>query len=209
MDTEMDTQIDADIDTQDHKSIKDGSEKNYKKTKAKFTQNRVKRKKELIGMLLLLLLVAVLIAGVRLLESKETKPESRMRDVNAIIGQVEGKSDEEIQSELNRIVEKGMFNISINSDIVMEDGTSEAELRIENVPGNQYLMGVDITLDESGEVIYSSGILEPNHYIQKAALKRPLEKGVYSATALFGAYDMEQEEKVGEAGAEIKIIVKN
>lgn len=122
-------------------------------------------------------------------------------------GQLENKSPEEIQAELNRQVEEGMFNISIASVTQFADGASEGELRIENVPGNRYLMQVTIQLDDTGQVIYESGIIEPDHHIQRDRLAVDLPAGDYDATATFTALDPQTEEEVGKAAARTKIQV--
>ena len=132
---------------------------------------------------------------------------SSLRDPNGSLGQLEGKTSEEIQAELDRQVEEGMFNISIASAVEFADGTSEGALKIENVPGNRYLMQVTITDDATGQVVYTSGILDPNYHIQNAKLDVDLEPGVYDCTALFTALDPETEEEVGHAAAKITITV--
>ena len=131
------------------------------------------------------------------------------RDPNAAVGQLENKTPEEIQAELDRIVEEGMFNISIASMVQLEDGASEAELRIENVPNNPYLMKVELNRDDTGETIYTSGMIEPNHHIQKAKLDVDLDAGEYPCTAVFYAYDKQSEELVGQAAAKLTVLVQN
>ena len=124
-------------------------------------------------------------------------------------GQLENKTPEEIQAELDREVEEGMLSISINSYLEMEDGSSDAELRIENSPANNYKMQVDIVLQDTNELIYTSDILEPNSHIQSAKLLVDLPKGSYSCLAKFYALDLETDEGVGEARAQIFIDVLN
>lgn len=68
-------------------------------------------------------------------------------------------------------------------------------------------MQVLITLDDTGELIYETGLIEPNHHIQSAKLDVELEKGEYLATAVFNAYDPETEEYIGSAGAKLTITV--
>ena len=131
------------------------------------------------------------------------------RDPNAAVGQLEGKTQEEIQAELDRIVEEGMFNISIASTVQLADGASEAELRIENVPNNPYLMKVELARDDTGETIYTSGMIEPNHHIQKAKLDVDLDAGEYPCTAVFYAYDKNDEQLVGQAAAKLTGLVEN
>ena len=130
------------------------------------------------------------------------------RDPNAAVGQYEGKTQEEIQAELDKIVEEGMFNISVNSTVTMASGSDEAELRIENIAANHHLMSVEITRDDTGEVIYTSGIIEPGYYIQSVPLLVTLAKGAYESTAVFTAYDAETEAPAGQAAAKITITVQ-
>ena len=129
-------------------------------------------------------------------------------DPNAKDGPLPGRTQEEIQAELNRIVEEGMFNISIASVVVMEQSSRKAPVKIENIAANHHLMSVVITLDETGEQIYSSGLIEPGYHIQTAPLSRPLKKGYYSATAVFTAYYAEDEKPAGQAAVKINIEVK-
>lgn len=130
-------------------------------------------------------------------------------DPNAQNGQAPYKTQEEIQAELDRTVEEGMFNISIASAIQFEDGASEGTAYIENVPGNHYLMKVTITDDDSGEVLYESGVLKPNQFIEKIALAKDLDAGMYPATATFTAMDETTYEEIGRAAAKVSINVAN
>ncbi len=154
---------------------------------------------------IVLAVVAVIVAALFAFQS--CGGVSSLRDPNGSLGQLEGKTTEEIQAELDRQVEEGMFNISIASNVEFADGQSEGELKIENVPGNRYLMQVTITDDATGQVLYTSGILDPNYHIQKAKLDVDLEPGTYNCTALFTALDPETEEQVGQAAAKMTINV--
>ena len=129
------------------------------------------------------------------------------RDPNAALGQLEGKTPEEVQAELDRIVEEGMLNISIASVIEFADGTAPGTAYIENVPGNHYAMKVRIVLDDTGDVVYESGGLKPGTYIETITLSQDLEPGSYPATATFAAYNMDTLEEVGQAGANINLEV--
>lgn len=134
---------------------------------------------------------------------------SNLFDSSARDGQAPYKTDEEIQAELNRVVEEGMFNISIASVIQFEDGQSNGTAYIENVPGNHYLMQVTITDDDSGDVLYESGVLKPNQFIENITLAKDLDAGTYSATATFKALDETTYDEVGQAAAKVTINVLN
>ncbi|MEG2189661.1 MAG: hypothetical protein RRY08_07485, partial [Christensenella sp.] len=134
----------------------------------------------------------------------------RQRDLDAAMGQLPYKSEEEVQAAINSVVEDGMFNISINSTPSFENGNAEGTLGIENIPANRYLMQVNITLDDTGEMIYESGLIEPGYFIESAKLKVPLARGIYPATAIFTAIDPNDErDTVGTGSAKIVISVQN
>lgn len=128
-------------------------------------------------------------------------------DSNAQAGQAPYKTEEEIQAELDRIVEEGMFNISISTLIEFETGTSEGIAYIENVPGNRHHMQVTITLDETGEEVYKSDGIAPGNYVESITLSRDLDPGTYDATATFVAIDQETLEEVGRAAAKVQLVV--
>ena len=151
-------------------------------------------------LLLLLLLIAAAIACFFLLDCGGSKR-------SGVAGQLEGKSASEIQSELDRVVEEGMFNISIASSVQMAHGTDEAELRIENVPGNRYLMRVVIIEEATGEKLYETDLIEPNFHIQKDTLDVALDAGVHTCLAVCTAYDPGTEEEIGQAAARMSIQV--
>ena len=153
------------------------------------------------------IVVAVLLVVVALLVAFRSCSSEPLRDPNAELGQLDGKTDEEIQAELDRVVEEGMFNISIANFVEFDDGSAEGEVRIENVPSNRYLMKVEIVRDDTGETVYTSGLIEPNHHIQKAKLDVPLEAGEYPSTAVFYACDAQTEELVGQAAAKLTLKV--
>lgn len=129
-------------------------------------------------------------------------------DESAKAGQAPYKTDEEIQAELNRVVEEGMFDISIASVIEFDTPSALGTAYIENVPGNRYDMRVSIALDSTGDEVYRSGGLAPGTYVESIALEEALEPGTYEATATFEALDRETHETVGTAGAKVTLVVK-
>lgn len=151
----------------------------------------------------LVALVAVVCAVLLALSMCSEEKSRRQGDA----GQLEGKSDAEIQAELDRVVEEGMFNISIASVVEFASGSAEGDLRIENVPGNRYLMRVSIVRNDTGQQIYTTDMIEPNHHIQRDALDVDLPQGSYECTALFEALDPDTEELVGQAAAVITLNV--
>lgn len=128
-------------------------------------------------------------------------------DDDATFVSFEGMTDEEINDELNRQVDKGMMNIQIASTITFQDGSSEGAARIKNTEANERDMKVVITLDSTGEVVYESGAIGPGQGIEKIRLATSLPEGSYKATAMFTGYNLETHKEMGSAGAAINLEV--
>ena len=132
---------------------------------------------------------------------------SSLFDPHARTGQAPYKTEAEIQAELDRTIEEGMFNISIASTIEFESGTSEGTAYIENVPANHYNMQVTITDDATGDELYQSGVLAPNQYIENITLSKDLEPNTYECTATFRALDPTTYDEIGQTAAKISLVV--
>jgi len=157
-----------------------------------------------------IVLVGVLAAAALLVWNgffRETGYDRYQFDTDAMEGRIQRMSDEEIQQELDRVVEEGMFNISIASSIVFESPDGEGQARIENIEANRYHMQVDIVLDETQEVIYSSKLIRPGYSIEYITLDKQLEPGEYDVTAMFSAITQEEMQLFGQAAAQIRIYV--
>lgn len=181
----------------------------YRATKGYRAEKQAKRKQTPAFYIVLVIAVLAIVVAGFLVFRTFFADQSSTRDPNAALGQLANKSQDEVQAELNRAVEEGMFNISIAPVVDMADGQSEAELRIENVPGNRYLMQVEIARDDTGEVVYKTGLIEPNHHIQRTKLDADLDAGTYPCTASFYAHDVDTEELIGQAAAKMTITVQS
>ena len=165
-----------------------------------------RRKRTVKRIITAVVVVLVLLFGAALVWQAAHAPDALEKSVRAELGQLEGKSNEEIEEALNRVVEEGYMNISINVNPTFVNGKLEGTLQIENGPANKYDQYVTITRDDTGEIIYVSGLLPPNHHIQEDVLLVDLDAGDYPCTATFTAYDEEQNE-VGMASARITVTV--
>lgn len=172
-------------------------------------QEKKKKNKRILVIIGLLLLLFGLI-GILLLNKKKAEVYGKyIFDEAAVAGRIQNMSEDEIQDELNRVVAEGMFNISIASSVVYDLEAGEGQARIENILANHYNMQVDIVLDETGETIYSSGLIQPGYAIDKISFDHELEPGEYPATAVFKAITTDDYLLYGSAAAQIRIYVLN
>ena len=130
------------------------------------------------------------------------------QDANATDGGIDGKSQEELQEELNKIVEEGMINISMNLNPVFANGAADGNLLIVNEEINRHPQVVEIYRDDTDELIYRSGVIPVGSKIEKGKLNVDLPAGQYACTAYFNSVDENTGELLGKAGAAIEITVQ-
>ena len=174
--------------------------------------DRNKKMAKIVGIVVLILLI--LFAGMFAIgKYKATHNDDYLleQSVKAELGELEVMTDNEKIMALNELVEQGQMTMGINMNPVFLNGKSEGTLHIENGKENKYAQEVVITLNETGEVIYRSGLLRPNYFIKEDVLLKDLPQGNYECTATFISYDEEmvkgQQVKVGQGAAKIRISV--
>jgi hypothetical protein len=174
-----------------------------------------KRKKGKLAVIIAVIVaLLVLVFGGLFLYSKQNDDLASLEnEVKAELGQLENKSNDEVQAALNEIIEEGTIRVSINMNPVFPTGESNGTLQLENHPNNHYNLRCVITADTNGdgeeEELYHSGLMPVNSHIQEDVLSVDLDKGEYPATATFTAYDVDTDKEVGVVVAQIRISVLN
>ena len=123
-------------------------------------------------------------------------------------GTLAGKTRHELQGMLDKIMDEGMVNVSMNSVVVFDDGTAEGSLGVENISANRYYVRVVLKNDADGSVLYESQGLKPGQYIDKIKLNKDLPAGEYACTATEIITDPETLEDIGQVDVAVKLIVK-
>ena len=164
-----------------------------------------RKKKRWILWLLLLLLLAAIAIGIYFFLNKDDPQSVHSRDLMPAIRDADDRSTAEIAQEL---ADANYFTLMINPTVTFSDGKSHGNLGIINPATNVYPIAVEIKLDDTEELIYSSGGVLPNQEILEARLDKPLSKGNYEATATVKIYDPETKEQQGVTQAAIKITVE-
>ena len=130
-------------------------------------------------------------------------------DDSAVVGGWNEADTEKIVASLNEKVEEGMINISMNTSPNFNDGTSEGNLMIVNDGVNRYPQVVEITRNDTNELIYKSGAIPVGSKIESAKLNADLDKGTYDCTAMFYNVDPNTGAYLGCAGAIINLTILN
>lgn len=179
-------------------------------------KNKIKNKKAVRLIITCIIVLLSLIIGIFFLcrgcsknpEESDTTTKFVIDDEAVEGGWVEA-DEEEIRENLNKSVEAGYINISMNTTPYFKDGTSEGNLMIVNEDINKYPQKVVITRNDTGEVIYESKGIPVGSKIEKAKLSVDLSAGIYECTAMFHNVDPDTGNSLGCAGAVITITVEN
>ena len=123
-------------------------------------------------------------------------------------GLLKGKDGEEISNILGEKIAEGMVNVSIEGNVLFEQNGKKGRLGIQNIEANRYSFTVDLILDDTGETIYQSNLIDPGYYIEYVELNKTLSAGTYSATAVFKTYSLDEtEDQIGEVNTKINLEV--
>ena len=172
-------------------------------------QKKKSKKKYLLLLLLLLLIPTIwLFKGAFIGDVDLPSFPGINWDKNQDVGDLTGKSKEEIVAALNDKVAEGMINISMNTNPIFESGTSMGTLMITNSASNRYPQLIEIYTKDDNTLVYS-GAVDIGNKVEKSKLLVDLPKGEYECVAYFSAINPDTGEKLGTAGANIKITVLN
>ena len=183
-----------------------------KNNNRKDSQNNNKIIAIVIGVLLV---IAILLAAFRGCESDKTIIDNPgdttgpgiVYDDSAVEGGWDEADTDKIIASLNEKVEEGMINISMNTSPNFREGTAEGNLMIVNEGINRYPQVVEITRNDTGEMIYKSGAIPVGSKIEHAKLSVGLPAGTYECTAMFYNVDPNTGSYLGCAGAIISVTV--
>lgn len=166
-------------------------------------------RRKLAWLLILLLLLLLGICGGIIYKLTRVEEKGRLaRDELALGGMLPGKTPEEIDELLNAKVAEGMVNIGIAVEPIFEQNGKKGRIGIENIEANRYSFQVTVILDETGETLYESGLIDPGYYIEYIALEKDLQAGDYPATAIFSTYSLdESEERIAETHVKLTMHV--
>lgn len=155
--------------------------------------------------LALLFVAAVAFAAVWYVGSREVPTEEM--EPNVIVGSMENLSEAELAAKLAERVDEGMIAFSINTYIVMDSPTSQAKVKFENPANNAKLTKLEIVRDDTGETIYSTGLVVPGSYVNADMLDVELAPGKYACTATISSYAQDTKKYLGKAAAALTIHV--
>ena len=175
--------------------------------KNKNTKKSETYKKVGIGAAIVVVLAIIILLLLRSCGTPTDDPGGIEFDPSATAGGWDEADLDAIRDSLNEKVADGMINISMNTSPVFSDGESAGSLMIVNEDINRYTISVEITRNDSGEVIYTSKAVPVGSTIAADKLDLDLDAGTYECTAMFFNLDPDTGDKLGSAGVVIELTV--
>ena len=160
-----------------------------------------------IGAAVVVVLAIIILLLLRSCGTPTDDPGGIEFDPSATAGGWDEADRDAIRDSLNEKVADGMINISMNTSPVFSDGESAGSLMIVNEDINRYPISVEITRNDSGEVIYTSKAVPVGSKIEADTLDVDLDAGTYECTAMFFNLDPVTGDRLGSAGVVIELTV--
>lgn len=138
------------------------------------------------------------------------RPKPTQLEPNVTVGVMPGKSEAALQAELNLAATEKTFAINYNYYPCFETGTSAGPILFENSAYNTgKLLRLEIYLgqDDTGRLIYQTGLLRPGTFVNEDALDVDLKAGSYACTAYIYAYRESDESYIGKVAGEMVVTI--
>ena len=90
---------------------------------------------------------------------------------------------------------------------VMTTGSPDAKVALYNPEGNTCWFTFEITLADTGETLYTSGMVAPSMCLENITLNKTLNEGEHTAYVTIREYDVETLEKTGQVSVTTTLIV--
>ncbi len=178
------------------------SEKEQEQVQARVgTQEDQKKKKKKIVIIMILLLLLIIAAVVIYLLTR--KP-------NRVITEENYK---QIAEEMENEVREGYFETYMNTAWTFPDGASETtDAILGNSPNNKKPIRCEVILNDTEEVVLSTGVLPVGAELPPFKLDVDLDAGTYNAICMVYLLDEEEDGEYTEyssAGFNVTILVEN
>ena len=126
------------------------------------------------------------------------------------IGIITESNVEQIQGETREKVAKGMFMTHMNTTWTFPDGKSPSKDAVMgNASGNNYPFWFSLTLEDSDETLFESGLLPLGTQIGEIKLNKNLDKGTYPALVTVHMVDEQGNEVEGNMSFKVTLIIEN
>lgn len=159
------------------------------------------------------LLVVVIVVLVIMLMSASKKTDDSLTDKDYKKLEITEANYAQIEEMMEKSVEEGYLETYMNTNWTFPDGTSPSvDAIFGNSPNNTKPINAVVTVRDTGEVIYESGVLPVGAQVSEIILLRDLDAGKYDAVCTISLLNENEDgtyEEYSSAGFNLTIRVEN
>ncbi|MCL2113352.1 MAG: hypothetical protein FWH31_05310 [Streptococcaceae bacterium] len=162
-----------------------------------------KRRKKLIFILvLLLLLVGLGFLGFNRLN----KPTPILSGAFPDVSVAQKMSPEQLRKYEKEVIDASQVTINVYPKVKISSDGKTGEMWVQNLPTN--VTGQEAILkDESGKILYQSGMIKPENEIRTVELAQKLSEGEHKGEIEIHFYDLKSKKEVGQTVVDVVISV--
>lgn len=155
-----------------------------------------------------LVIVAAAVVAILLLLRQEPEPEMVIEPLGIPVINMENV--EEITAQIAEKVQRGMFETHMNVVWTFPDGRSpSSDAVMGNSANNHYPLYFTVTLSDTGETVFTSGLMPVGTRIAEITLDRELPRGDYDAIVGINMIDDDGMPMEGNMGINITLVIMN
>jgi hypothetical protein len=119
------------------------------------------------------------------------------------------KTKKELEEELQKEADGNSFALELNTEWNFKDSKTPGLIGIVNPKSNKHLMQVAVYTKEEKKLLYDSGYLKPEQYIEYGKLTNELSAGNHQAVARVKIYDESGQRMLSENSVNVNIYVES
>ncbi|MBO0460820.1 MULTISPECIES: hypothetical protein [unclassified Enterococcus] len=166
-------------------------------------KNEQKKKKRLL--VLVLLLLALVAIGWYWYTNNQ--PTQILSDGFPEIKNAEKMTGEQLKKYANQAVDESNVTINVYPEVNINADGKTGNIWIQNLPTNRYGQQAILSVKDSQEKLYETGLLEPGYEVTELTLTKNLSSGEYPGVVELEFYDLDNKKLMGKTTVDVMIHV--
>lgn len=163
----------------------------------------IKSSKKLLALLLSLIALIVLLGGMWWFNKNTSNTTASGLPISA----TEKMSSAEIKKYAENVVDKSNVTLQVYPKVKIQSDGKTGKMFIQNVPSNETGQVATLKEKDTGEVLYTSDLLEPKYQVSDIKLKKKLSKGTHKGIVTITFYDLKEKKQIGRSNVQVTITV--
>ncbi|MGM0293523.1 MULTISPECIES: hypothetical protein [Enterococcus] len=166
-------------------------------------KNEQQKKKRLLALLLLLLTIV----AIGWYWYVNNQPTQILSDDFPEIKHAEKMTGDQLKKYANQAVDDSNVTINVYPEVSVNADGKTGNIWIQNLPTNRYGQQAILSMKDSKETLYETGLLEPGYEVTELTLAKELTTGTHPGVVELEFYDLENKKLMGKTTVDVTINV--